>query len=58
MVYFCNETGSVMLRAVETTIIPRIGETVSIEFKNECYRQNFIVCDIEHRIMDTNKGEF
>ena len=55
MVYFCNETGSAMLRAVVTTIIPRIGETVSIELKGECYRQHFIVCDIEHRIMNTHE---
>ena len=55
MVYFWNDTGSVLLRAVENTTIHRIGETISIELKGECYRQHFIVCDIEHRIMTTHE---
>lgn len=55
MIYFCNETGSTILKAIKTNIIPRIGETVSLELEHECYRKNFIVCDIEHRIMNMHE---
>ena len=52
MVYFCNESGSRVFRRFETSIIPRIGEIVSIELENEMYRKSFTVCDVEHRIIN------